>query len=95
MAEKVRDMLRQALDAFARRDADTAHAIPPRDDMVDALHNQISRELLSYVMTDPTAIDQANYVLWAAHNLERAGDRVIDLCERVVFAVTGEMVEMC
>ncbi len=45
-------------------------------------------------MSDPTTIDQANYLLWAAHNLERAADRVINLCERVVFTVTGTMEEL-
>jgi phosphate transport system protein len=45
-------------------------------------------------MADPTMIDQANYLLWAAHNLERAADRVINLCERVIYMVTGEIVEI-
>lgn len=93
MAEKARDMLRSALDAFDRRDAELARAIPSEDEEVDALYNQINRELLTYVMADPTTMDQANYLLWAAHNLERSADRVINLCERVVFTVTGEMVE--
>ncbi len=93
MAEKARDMLRSALDAFDRRDAELARAIPAEDEDVDALYNQINRELLTYVMADPTTMDQANYLLWAAHNLERTADRVINLCERVVFTVTGEMVE--
>lgn len=94
MVEKVCDMLHQALEAFVRRDVDLARAIPAQDDEIDGLYNQVNRELLTYVLADPTNIDQANYLLWAAHNLERAGDRVINLCERVVFTVTGEMVEM-
>jgi phosphate transport system protein len=94
MAEKARDMLHQALDAFVRRDVALARVIPAQDDMVDHLYNQINRELLTYVMADPSTMDRANYLLWAAHNLERAADRVINLCERVVFTVTGEMVEM-
>jgi len=45
-------------------------------------------------MNDPRTIDRANYLLWVAHNLERCADRVTNICERVVFTVTGEMVEM-
>jgi phosphate transport system protein len=94
MAEKASDMLHRALDAFNRRDVALARAIPAEDDEVDALYNQINRELLTYVMSDPKTIDHANYLLWAAHNLERAADRVINVCERVVFTVTGTMEEL-
>jgi phosphate transport system protein len=94
MAERVREMLHLALDAFIRRDVALARQIPAQDDYVDQLYNQVNRELLTYVMADPSTIDQANYLLWAAHNLERAADRVVNLCERVVFTVTGEMVEL-
>jgi phosphate transport system protein len=45
-------------------------------------------------MADPNVIDQATYLLWVAHNLERTADRVVNICERVVFTVTGEMEEM-
>jgi phosphate transport system protein len=94
MAAKASDMLHQALDAFIRRDVDLACAIPSMDDDVDALYNQINRELFALVLSKPSRFDQANYLLWAAHNLERAADRVINLCERVVFTVTGEMIEL-
>jgi phosphate transport system protein len=94
MAEKARSMLHRALDAFVRRDVDLAWAIPAEDDEVDALYNQVYRELMTLIMADPRAIDQANYLLWVAHNLERAADRVTNICERVIFTVTGEMVEM-
>jgi phosphate transport system protein len=94
MAEKARDMLHQALEAFVQRDVDLARAIPARDDEVDALYNQVYRELLTHIMADPRKIDQATHLLWVAHNLERAADRVINLCERVVFTVTGELMEM-
>ena len=94
MAAKARDMLRDALDAFARRDVDLARAIPTRDDEVDALYNQVYRELLTYIMADPRCIDQANFLLWVAHNLERAADRVTNICERVIFTATGEFIEL-
>ena len=94
MCEKVQHMLRTVLTAFVRRDADLARSIPPMDDEVDALYNQVYRELATYIMTTPSCLDQANYLLWAAHNLERTGDRVINLCERVVFTVTGKLEEL-
>jgi phosphate transport system protein len=87
-------MLHDSLEAFARGDTNLARAIPERDDEVDTLYNQIYRELITLIMADPSRIDQANYLLWAAHNLERAADRVTNICERVVFTVSGEMVEM-
>jgi phosphate transport system protein len=94
MAEKARAMLHRALDAFVRRDVDLARAIPAEDDEVDALYNQVYRELITLILTNPRTIDQANYLLWVAHNLERAADRVTNICERVVFTVTGKMMEM-
>ncbi|RMF28292.1 MAG: phosphate transport system regulatory protein PhoU [Chloroflexi bacterium] len=94
MAEKARDMLHRALEAFIRRDVELARAIPQEDDEVDALYNQVYRELLTFIMADPRTIDQATYLLWAAHNLERTADRVTNICERVIFTVTGEMIEM-
>jgi phosphate transport system protein len=94
MADKARAMLHRALDAFIRRDVDLARAIPAEDDEVDNLYNQVYRELLTFILSDPRTIDQATYLMWVAHNLERAADRVTNICERVVFTVTGEMVEM-
>ena len=94
MAEKAQSMLHRALEAFVNRDVELAKAIPLEDDEVDALYNQVYRELLTYIMADPRTIDQATYLLWVAHNLERTADRVTNICERVVFTVTGEMVEM-
>ncbi len=89
MAEKAREMLRQSLDAFVRRDVAAARAIPTQDDEVDNLYNQVYRELVTYILADPACLEQANHLLWAAHNLERAADRVSNICERVIFTVTG------
>jgi phosphate transport system protein len=94
MQQKAVDMLRRALDAFIRRDVALARAIPQEDAEVDALYNQIYRELLTFMMADPRTIDRATPLLWVAHNLERAADRVTNICERVVFTVTGEMNEL-
>jgi len=94
MAEKAQSMLHRALDAFARKDVELARSIPDEDNEVDDLYNQVTRELLVLVMADPTRMDGANYLQWVAHNLERAADRVTNICERVVFTVTGEFVEL-
>ena len=94
MASKASDMLHDSLEAFARGDGEMARSIPERDDEVDTLYNRVYRQLLELIMEDGSRIDQANYLLWAAHNLERAADRVTNICERVIFTVTGEMVEM-
>ena len=94
MADCAQTMLRRALDAFIQRDVEQARIIPKSDDEVDKLYNKVYRELLSYVVADPTTIQQTNYLLWAAHNLERSADRVINLCERIVFMVTGELEEL-
>jgi phosphate transport system protein len=94
MAQKAREMLHAALTAFIERDVQAARIIPQGDDDVDALYNQVYRELISYILEDPQVIEQANHLMWAAHNLERTADRVINLCERVVYAVTGELTEL-
>jgi phosphate transport system protein len=94
MAIKATDMLRRALSAFVRRDVEMARAIPREDDEVDALYNQIYRELLALILSDPHNIDQATHLLWAAHNLERAADRVTNICERTVFMAIGKMTEL-
>ena len=94
MAEKAADMLHRALTAFVTEDIEMAHAIPAEDDEIDALYTQIYRELITYVIADPTAIERSNWLLWAAHNMERVGDRVTNICERTIFIATGEMEEI-
>lgn len=94
MAEKASSMLHRALKAFVERDVEMAHAIPLEDSEVDALYNQVYRELITFIMSDPRTLDQATHLLWVGHNLERAADRVTNICERVVFMVTGKMEEM-
>lgn len=93
MAEKGLAMLRGALAAFIVSDAEAARAIPALDDEVDQLYNQVYQELVTYIIADPTCLEQASHLLWAAHNLERAADRVSNICERILFTVTGEFTE--
>lgn len=94
MAQIGTDMLHRALTAFINEDVETANAIPVEDDEVDALYNQIYRELMTFVIADPKAIERANWLLWVAHNLERVADRVTNICERTIFIATGELNEI-
>jgi len=94
MAELGLDMLKRALDAFVNQDAEAARLIPQEDDIVDGLYNQVYLELLTYMMADPGTIDRSNYLIWVAHNLERMSDRVTNICERIVFVATGEILEL-
>ena len=93
MAEKARYMLYRALQAFFERDVESARAIPMEDDEMDSLYDQIFRELTNFIIVDPKLVNRATYLIWVAHNLERASDRVVNICERVIFMVTGEVVE--
>jgi phosphate transport system protein len=93
MADKAVSMLQRSLDAFVERDVSAAEAIAREDDEVDALYQQVYRELLTLMLANPRTIDQATHLLWVAHNLERVADRVQNICERVTFVVTGRMQE--
>jgi len=94
MAEQTIDMLRRSLDAFVNRDAEAARKISAEDDIVDQLYDQVFRELLTFMAEDPKTITRATRLIWVAHNLERSADRVTNICERVVFVVTGKMEEI-
>ncbi|HLB26269.1 MAG TPA: phosphate signaling complex protein PhoU [Dehalococcoidia bacterium] len=94
MAEKGIEMLRASLEAFKDRDTDRARAICEMDDEVDALYERVYHELLTYMIQDPQSIQRATYLIWVAHNLERIADRVTNICERVVFMVTGHVQEL-
>jgi phosphate transport system protein len=94
MGDIVVSMLNRAVGAFARRDAEQARLIPQDDDLVDALYDQVYRELVMIMFKNPTTIDQANLLMWAAHNLERMADRVTNICERTIYVVTGDMQEI-
>ena len=94
MAEKVNDMLHRSLDALINRDADVAKQIVSEDDEVDNLYDQVFRELLTFMAEDPKTITRATRLIWVAHNLERSADRVTNICERIVYLVTGKMEEL-
>jgi phosphate transport system protein len=94
VAAKVRDMLHDSLQAFANKDATLALAMPEREHEVDRLHNQVHSELVALIATDYATSDRATRLFWVVHNLERAADRVLNICERVIYNITGEIVEM-
>jgi phosphate transport system protein len=93
MATLASDMLHRALLSFVDRDDATARSIPGEDRQIDDLYNQIYRELMTYVLSDPRNIEGVSHLMWVAHNLERTADRVVNICERVIFTVTGELIE--
>ena len=93
MGRKACDLLRRALDAFNRRDVETARALPAEDDEVDALYVRTQNQLIAAIMADPRTLDRAMRLLWVAHNLERAADRVTNICERTVFTITRRTTE--
>jgi phosphate transport system protein len=94
MAVLASDMLHRALLCFTDRDVNMARAIAAEDQVLDDLYDQVYRELITYVLADPRNIDGANHLMWVAHNLERTADRVVNICERVIFMATGEMIEL-
>ena len=69
-------------------------AIDKADDEVDELYNQVYRELLLFMVQDPDTIQRATYLLWVAHDLERIADRATNIAERVIFLVSGKLVEI-
>lgn len=94
MAETCRTMLAQALEAFSRNDARLGRAVCDRDDEIDFLYQQVFRELMTYVVEDPRTVQRALNLLFAAHNLERIGDRITNIGERVIYAATGQLEEL-
>src|SRR5512143_2099125 len=81
MADKSRDMLRRTLDAFIEADADAAKKIAMEDDQMDELYDRVYRDLVQIMIEDPSTVTRATYLLWVAHNLERIGDRITNICE--------------
>jgi phosphate transport system protein len=94
MAQKTVEMLHRSLDAFIEHDAEAARKVSDEDDEVDHLYDQVFRELLTFMAEDTRTITRATRLIWVAHNLERSADRVTNICERVVYVVTGKMEEM-
>jgi len=94
MAELAREMLRQSLAAYNERDAGKARAVAELDDEMDGLYKAVFSELVEIMSRTPNSAARATYLLWCAHNLERIGDRVTNIAERVVFVTTGDLKEL-
>ena len=90
MADKAVGMLRRSIESYVNRDIVAAKEVFHDDDEVDEMYEQVYRELLTYMMRDPTTIQRATYLLWVSHDLERVADRTTNIAERVMFLVTGK-----
>ncbi|HIP71906.1 MAG TPA: phosphate signaling complex protein PhoU [Anaerolineae bacterium] len=94
MAAQTRSMLRRALAAFAQQDTAAARQIAAEDDAVDALFNQTRQAIMPYIIANPARFEELDRIGWANHNLERAADRVSNICEWVVYLADGRFVEL-
>ena len=93
MAAICQKMITQALDSFIKEKKKRAKKIMKADDKVDELYEQVVRELLTFMVEDPHSITRAMYLLFVAHNLERIGDRAVNIAERTFFRMTGKIKE--
>ena len=93
MAAKASDMLKRSLDALVKRDSALARQVCEDDDEVDNLYDQIYKDLIALMISDPTTTQRATYLMWVAHDLERIADRATNIAERVIFLVTGQLVK--
>jgi phosphate transport system protein len=89
MADAARQMLRDSLDAFVRLDPALAQKVLDADDTVDAFKDQIFRELLTYMMSDPGTIQRALSLVLISRNLERVGDHATNISEEVIYVAQG------
>ncbi len=94
MAERALEMLRASLKAYIDHDVDSARAICDSDDVVDQLQDAVYESSIQAMIADPASIQRNTYLIWCAHNLERIADRCTNICERVVYTVTGHMDEL-
>ncbi|MCD4685981.1 MAG: phosphate signaling complex protein PhoU [Anaerolineae bacterium] len=94
MAQIAREMLKASLSAYLSWSAEEAEATVARDVEVDQLDAQLTRELVTFMLQDTGNINRALKLQWASHNLERIADRITNICERVIFMVTGDLTEL-
>jgi phosphate transport system protein len=90
MTEIVTRRLRESLDAFINLDVELAKKVAKEDEEVDVLDQQIFRELITFMLEDPGIIKQASSLLFISRFLERIGDHSTNICERVIYMVSGE-----
>ena len=87
MGRVVQEMVQQVLDAFVHRDVDKAMAVWIRDEELDAMHDSLFRELITYMMEDPRNITPSTHLLFIAKNIERIGDHATNIAENIYFPV--------
>ena len=93
MADIAVDMVRDSLNSFTSADADLAVDVRSRDDFVDSLRDQITRELVTYMISDPSTLERALELILIARDLERIADLATNIAEDVIFMVKGETVK--
>jgi phosphate transport system protein len=93
MAEEVSKMLEDSLKSFVNEDAALAKSVCERDDIIDDYRDQIVRELITYMVSDPSTIERALHLIRIAGNLERIADLTTNICEDVIFMVKGELMK--
>ncbi len=89
MGDIAQGMLRDALDSFVRRDTVLAQQVLNQDDILDALKTQVFRELLTYMLHDPTTVEPALDLILVSRHLERIGDHATNIAEDVIFMVSA------
>jgi len=94
MAARTQDMLRQAVEVYAEADNDRAYNVALMDDKIDDSYQSLTHELLQGMIEDEISTTRGLYLLFAGHNLERIGDRVTNIAERVIFMASGKMKEL-
>jgi phosphate transport system protein len=94
MSDIVREMLNSAIRSFGEMDSDLAHQTAEEDDVVDGLYDQVRRELMTYYVEDPKRLASISNLLFASKYLERIGDHAVNVCENVIYMVTGDRVHL-
>jgi phosphate transport system protein len=93
MAEKAMEMLRESLDSFVNKNEELAVQVCKKDDEVDLLETQVIRELITYMIADPTVIDRAIYLILLARDLERVADLTTNIAEDTFYIASGKVLK--
>jgi len=94
MGKRTMSIVNRTMGAWSKGDAKLARELCLEDDDIDEIYDRAYQELISTMVGDPRHITEATYMLWVTHNLERIADRATNICERVVYLVTGQVEEL-